>query len=371
MRAETSDVFLGNAVIYCQGALATTWGKTAHGLVRHTERFKVLSVVDSDQAGRDAGEVIDGKRRGVPVLTGVREAVEAAAAAGEPADFLVIGLAPDGGVLDAGARAAVLEAVGLGLGVCAGMHDFLSDDPEISGLAAEKDVRLVDVRRPPPRGELHFFSGKIEEVTSLKVAVLGTDSAVGKRTTAVILIEALRAAGRSAEMVGTGQTSWMQGCRYSMILDSLVNDFVAGEIEHATWRAWKDLSPDVIFIEGQGSLLNPAFPGGFEILAAARPDAVILQHAPARKDYDGFPGYAIHPLEKQIAALELVSGKPVAAVTVNSEGLDAAGTAAACGEITRSTGLPACDVVRGGPGPLLDVVQRLLESRDETTDEHR
>jgi uncharacterized NAD-dependent epimerase/dehydratase family protein len=58
-------------------------------------------------------------------------------------------------------------------------------------------------------------------------------------------------------MIGTGQTAWMQGARYSMIMDSLVNDFVAGEIEHAVWQAWNDQHPDVIIIEGQGSLMNP------------------------------------------------------------------------------------------------------------------
>ena len=32
----------------------------------------------------------------------------------------------------------------------------------------------------------------------------------------------------------------------------------------------KNEKPDIIVIEGQGSLLNPAYPGGFEILAAGR-----------------------------------------------------------------------------------------------------
>ncbi len=363
MSQGTPSPFLGSAVIYCQGALGTTYGKTAHGLVRHTQRFEVLSVVDSDQAGRDAGEVLGGEKRGIPVYAGVREAVAAAAAGGAGPDYLVIGLALEGGGLSAEARAAVAEAIELGLGVCSGLHHFLSEDPEIAALAAEKGVRLIDVRKPPPRDRLHFFSGKIEEVTSFKLAMLGTDSAVGKRTTAVILIEGLRAAGRSAELVGTGQTSWMQGVRHGMILDSLVNDFVAGEIEHAVWSSWKDLSPEVIVIEGQGSLLNPAFPGGLEILAAGRPDAIVLQHAPARKEYDGFPGYPLHPLEKQLAALELLCAKPVVAVTVNSEGLDAAGTDAACREITNSTGLPACDVLRGGPGPVLGALDDMLKQR--------
>ena len=140
-------------------------------------------------------------------------------------------------------------------------------------------------------------------------------------------------------MIGTGQTAWLQGAPYSIILDSLINDFVAGEIEHAVWNAWKEERPDIIVIEGQGSLLNFAYPGGFEILAAGRPDVVVLQHAPARKEYDGFSGYPLHPLEKQIQAIETISGKPVVAITVNHEGIAQSEITAVCESITRETEL--------------------------------
>jgi uncharacterized NAD-dependent epimerase/dehydratase family protein len=189
---------------------------------------------------------------------------------------------------------------------------------------------------------------------------LGTDSAVGKRTTAWALVDALRAAGHSMELIGTGQTAWMQGARYCIILDALINDFVAGEIEHVVWSAWNDARPEVIVIEGQGSLLNPAYPGGFEILAAGRPDVVVLQHAPARKEYDGFPGYPLHPLETQIQAIELISSRPVVAIAVNHEDLDDGQLAAACAEIRDRTGLPVCDVLRDGAGALVDALRPRL-----------
>jgi uncharacterized NAD-dependent epimerase/dehydratase family protein len=355
----------GRAVVYCQGAFATTNGKTAHGLVRRTRRYEVLSVVDSRWAGRDAGEVLDGAPAGIPVFAAVGEAVTAAAAAGRPATHLVVGLAPDGGRLPPAARADVLAAVGLGLNVDSGLHDFLSEDPEIAAAAARAGVTLRDVRKPPGRETLHFFCGKIEEVTALKVAVLGTDSAVGKRTTAWKLVEALDAAGVPAELVGTGQTAWMQGARYGIILDSLINDFLSGEIEHAVWRAWHEARPEVVVLEGQGSLMNPAYPGGYELLAAGRPDAVVLQHAPARREYDGFPGYPIHPLARQIQAVELVSGRPVVAVTVNHEGLGPEEVAAACRAIRRRTGLPACDPLREGCGPVVEALRPFLAARRE------
>lgn len=353
----------GNAIVYCEGAFATPNGKTAHGLVRRTKRYRVLSVVDSRHTSKDAAELLDGMPKGIPIFAEVSAAVEASRRS-EGATHLVIGLAPDGGRLPPEARADVLEAITLGLHVDSGLHDFLSEDPEISALAKRHGVVIRDIRKPPPRGDLHFFSGKIEQVKCLKIAVLGTDSAVGKRTTAWILVDGLRARAHTAEFIGTGQTAWMQGARYCIILDSLINDFVAGEIEHVVWSAWNEAHPEAIVIEGQGSLMNPAYPGGFEILAAGRPDVVVLQHAPARKEYDGFPGYLLHPLPEQIRAIELLSGKPVVAITINHEGLDRAEVPAVCAEIGRQTGLAVTDVLLDGPEVILDVLEPYLENKD-------
>jgi uncharacterized NAD-dependent epimerase/dehydratase family protein len=346
----------GNAIVYCEGAFGTTNGKTAHGLVRRTRRYVVTSVIDSRLAGRDAGEVLDGAPAGIPIVANLAQAVSRADQAGTPASHFVIGLAPDGGRLEPPDRRCTLRALAAGLHVDSGLHTFLADDPEIAAAATEVGVRIRDIRRPPDRTALHFFSGKIEEVESFRVAVLGTDSAVGKRTTAWELVEALRAAGTSAALAGTGQTAWLQGADGSIILDSLVNDFVSGEIEHLVWSIWRDRRPDVIVLEGQGSLMNPAYPGGFELLAAGRPNAVVLQHAPGRLEYDGFPGYPIHPLDRQIQAVELISGRPVVAIAVNHEGLDPAEVPAVCAKIRSETGLPTHDVLLEGAGPLVEVL---------------
>ncbi len=211
---------------------------------------------------------------------------------------------------------------------------------------------------------LHFFSGKIEEVKSYTIAVLGTDSAIGKRTTAWILVHALRAEGYKAELIGTGQTAWMQGAKYSMVLDSIINDFVSGEIEHAVHSAWVNEKPNFIILEGQGSLLNPAYPGGFELLAAGRPDVVILQHAPARKEYDGFPDYPIHSVSKQIKAIEIISGKPVIAVTINHENMTAKEVDKVCNEYKELYEIPAFDVLLNGADKL---VKTILNHKNKKT----
>jgi uncharacterized NAD-dependent epimerase/dehydratase family protein len=319
--------------------------------------------VDSRLAGKDAGQELAGKANGIPIQHDVLRAFKACQETGTPATHLVIGLAPDGGRLPPQARRDVVTAIQLGLHVDSGLHDFLSEDEEIAQLAASKGVRIRDIRRTPPRSDLHFFSGKIEQVDCLKVAVLGTDSAVGKRTTAWLLVDGFAAVGFQAELVGTGQTAWMQGARYSVMMDSLINDFVAGEIEHAVWSAWHEQRPDVVIIEGQGSLMNPAYPGGFEIMAAGRPDVVVLQHAPARKEYDGFPGYPIHPLEQQIQAIELVSGKPVVAITISHEGLASAAVPETCRSIRTATGLPTYDVLLEGGRELCALLSKRMPAR--------
>ena len=353
----------GNAIVYCEGGFGTTNGKTAHGLIRFTERYRILSVIDSQFAGKDSGEVLDNKPNSIPIFKALEDALRASEENDTPATHMVIGLAPDGGRLDNTTAESVIEAIEAGLHVDSGLHDFLSEDPDLMEMARKKGVKIRDIRKPPDREDLHFFSGKIEEVTSLKIAVLGTDSAVGKRTTTWQIVKEFRKKGLSSEIIGTGQTAWMQGARYSMMLDSLVNDFVSGEIEHAVWLAWKEQQPDVIVIEGQGSLMNPAYPGGFEVLAAGRPDMIVLQHAPARKEYDGFPGYPLHPLDQQIKMIELLSGKPVVAIAVNHEEMKPDEISAVCDAIRKDTGLPAYDVLVQGAETLVD---DLIEYNEKT-----
>ena len=350
----------GRAIVYCEGSFGTPNGKTAHGLLRRTRRYELTAVIDSACAGKDAGDVLDRRPCGIPVLPSLEAALQHAG----NATHLVIGLAPDGGRLPAAARTVVAAALRAGLHVDSGLHDFLSEDPELQDLASAAGVRIRDVRRPPHRSALHFFSGEIEQVGALKVAVLGTDSAVGKRTTAWKIVEELERRGRTAEMIGTGQTAWMQGVRYGIILDSLVNDFVSGEIEHAVVSAWNEVAPEFIILEGQGSLMNPAYPGGFELLAAGRPEAVILQHAPARIDYDGFPGYPLHDLATQIKAVELLSGRPVVAVTLNHEQIDPDQVPEACRRIAGETGLPCVDALLQSAGPVADVLEELFGKRE-------
>ena len=348
------------AVVYCAHCLDSTRGKTAHGLIRFTERFDVRAVVDPVFAGQDAGMFLDGSPNGIPILATLSEAIDHMPDEG---GAFVVGLATDGGVLPEHGRIAVARAITHGLDIYCGLHVFLNEDPEFSELARQYQVKLIDVRKPPHRSDLHFYEGRIKEVQSVRVLILGTDSASGKRTTAWVLRNALRDKGLSAEMIGTGQTAWMQGARFGIRMDSLVNDFVAGEIEHVVRRAWEEAAPDVVVVEGQGALLHPAYPGGLELVAAVQPDILLLQDVPARKTFDGFDDLPMPPMERQLQALEVLSGRPVDALTINPKGLTEGEASDVCARYESSFDRPAVDVFREGCDRLIALIESRLRTR--------
>lgn len=347
-----------NAVVYCEGAFDTTYGKTAHGLVRFTERYNVLYVIDSHMAGEDAGQALDGKPTGILIVGDLSEALSRAEKSNLALSRFVVGIATDGGFLEESVKKAALEAMEAGLSIDSGLHEFISDLPAAQKYLQSKKIDICDIRKPPQR-RMHAFTGDIESVGSVRIATMGTDSAIGKRTTAWILVHALRKAGSTAEMIGTGQTAWMQGAKYGIILDSLLNDYISGELEHAICTAWKETKMEFAVIEGQGSLMNPGYPGGFEILAAGRPHGIIMQHAPKRTEYDGFPGYPIESLNDQIHIAEFLSHKPVIAVTINHEGIPLDQIDAVCRDVEQSCGRPVVDPLIHGMDSLIPLIMKL------------
>ena len=145
--------------------------------------------------------------------------------------------------------------------------------------------------------------------------------------------------------------------RYGLLMDSLVNDFVSGEIEHQVCRAFEEEAPDVIVVEGQGCLTHPAYPGGFEILAGAQIQGVVLQDAPARMHYDGWPDFPSGGVERERRVIELL-GAPVIALTLNHEGMSPEAVRRVAAEYEARHGLPCCDPLVDGVGPVVAALRR-------------
>jgi uncharacterized NAD-dependent epimerase/dehydratase family protein len=167
------------AIVLTDGLLMTSDAKTAHGLIRGTERFNIIGVVDGPStAGKDAGALLDGKHRGIPVF----ESMESAMATLQQVDFLIIGVATVGGVLPKNMLALIYDAVKKGISVVNGLHEYLNDKTDLVALAAGSGAQLIDVRKPKSRADLHFWDGAIYNVTAPIVAVIGMDNSKNAQT---------------------------------------------------------------------------------------------------------------------------------------------------------------------------------------------
>jgi uncharacterized NAD-dependent epimerase/dehydratase family protein len=347
------------AVIYCEGQFGEQDGKTANGLVRHSERYAILSVLDSRHSGADAGMLLDGHANGIPVLTDLAEAI---AHAGKVPDYLICGVAPADGLLSAQQRVVLLDGIARGMHIINGLHEFLNDDAEFVAASLLANVSITDIRRPRNMQDLHLFSGRIFDVTCPRIAVLGTDGAIGKRTTATLLVRALNERGIRAVMVGTGQTTIIQGGKYGVALDALIPQYCSGEVEDQVVAAFEGEDPDVIVVEGQGALSHPAYLTSAHILRGSRPAGVVVQHAPKRRTLGDFPMVPMPTLASEVALIEAFADTKVIGVTVNHEGMTAAEIGGAIDAIEIELGLPATDPLTR---PLDDLVEMVLRSFPE------
>ena len=306
-----------NVLIATDNLFLTNHAKTAHGLLRGSKRFHVLAVLDEENKYADAGELLDGNHRNIPILGTVDEAIKQF----KTIDYLVVGVATVGGILSESLLQIIRQAISNGIGIVNGLHDQLQERKDIALLASQNRVELIDIRKPKTPKELHFWSGDIFKVQAPIVAFLAMDCAMGKRTTANLVLEECLQQKQNAHMIYTGQTGWMQGHKYGFIFDSTLNDFVSGELEHAITSCWKEATPDVIILEGQSSLRNPSGPCGLEFIVSGNATQVVLIHAPKKKYFDNDPLWGKIPsVASEIDIIEKF-GATVIAVALNTSGL--------------------------------------------------
>ncbi|MDN3656650.1 DUF1611 domain-containing protein [Ferruginibacter paludis] len=303
------------AIVLTDGLLQTADAKTAHGLIRGTERYEIVGVIDSQFPGRDAGEVLDGIHRNIPVLASVEVAIQSI----KDIQCCIIGIATVGGKLPVHFLPIIKSCIQNKISMVNGLHDFLTGMAELVTMANQYGVTLTDVRKPKERKDLHFWKGDIFNLKAPVIAVMGTDCALGKRTTCRMVKQACAEAGINAQMIYTGQTGWLQGGQYGFIFDSTLNDFISGELEHAILSCAAETSAEVLLVEGQSALRNPSGPCGSELLVSGNAKNVILVHAPKRKYYDEIPEWGmIHSLASEIELIKLY-GSTVIAVAINTE----------------------------------------------------
>lgn len=345
-------------VILAEGEFGEPGSKTAMGVIRYAPDATV-AVLDSTRAGRDVSEWL-GQEHAAPVVATLAEALPLQPTA------LLIGTAPQGGKIPPAWRAIISDAIVHGLDVVSGLHEFVSEDPEFSALAATHGVELIDHRRPPERHEVAM--GRKHRPGSRVILVVGTDCAIGKMTVALELRRAARDAGLSAVFVPTGQTGIMiEG--WGVAVDRVISDFINGTAEWLVEQA--EQMGDWIFVEGQGSLDHPAYSAvTLGLVHGTTPHAMVLVHQPGREGHLGWEKAtgAKAPtlsLEDSIRLYEsmanAVAPSRVAAIALNTALLPAEEARAEIDRTAAATGLPVDDPYRFGPERLFAGLRRVLE----------
>ena len=306
------------ALVYCENQFGLVDGKTATGLVRHSEIYNIVGVIDSSLAGKDAGEELGEEKSGIPIFINLDDALSKLS---KVPDCYIYGKAPIEAYISTEERNLVLEAMENGMDIINGLHQFFSEDREFVQMAARNDIQIKDIRKPPKLKDLHVFTGQISKVNIPVIAVLGTDCACGKRTTAVELNYALNNLGIKSVLIATGQSGLMQGAMYGVSMDALVSQFVIGEIENSVIQAFENENPDIILVEGQSALSHPAFMSSLGILKGSMPDGIILQHPPARTFRCDFPDLEMPIVESEIKLIEAISQAKVMAIALSHEDL--------------------------------------------------
>jgi len=317
--------------------------KTAVGILRYADH-EIVAVLDRGTAGTTVDDHLADLDAGTPVVESAAEAPEF--------DALVVGIAPIGGGFDDSWRPDVRTAIERGADVVAGLHYFLSEDEEFAALAAEHDVELRDVRKPP--GDLTVAEGIARDLDAEIVLTVGTDCSTGKMTTSLELVEAAREAGLDVGFVPTGQTGIMIAGR-GIPVDRTISDFTNGAVERML-RERAD-EHDYLVVEGQGSIVHPAYSAvTCGILHGAMPDHLVLCHEAGREAVHGYESFPL-PDPGRIAELYVDLADPVAPTellggALNTSGLDEAAAERAVTEYERAIGAPAVDPVRHGAGTL-------------------
>ena len=318
------------------------FGKTAHGVIRY-RRDDVVAVLDSERPG----ESLDG----IPIVGRVNDAL-----CFNPTTALV-GVATQGGRFPPAWRELLRSCVAKGLDLENGLHEFLTNDPELVALARRHGAELRDLRRPPP--DLNVPTGENLEVPATIVLTVGSDCAIGKMTVSLELDLEARRRGIASEFVPTGQTG-IAIAGWGIAVDAVVSDFLAGAAERLVVEGHRR-GGELLWVEGQGAILHPQYSGvTLGLYHGSAPHGLVLCHMAGQRYVEDDPRFPIPPLSELVELHEEIAlpARPskVAAIALNTRNLEEDEARGAVAAVEEETGLPADDPVRFGAAKLLDGV---------------
>jgi uncharacterized NAD-dependent epimerase/dehydratase family protein len=303
----------------------------------------VVAILDSKRAGETY--------EGIPIVGSVNDAL-----CFDPT-IAIVGVATQGGRFPPAWRDLLKSCITKGLDIESGLHEFISEDPELSELAQRFGVELRDLRKPPEG--LNVPTGANLEVDATIVLTVGSDCAIGKKTVAVELDREARRRGLQSVFVPTGQTG-IAIAGWGIAVDAVVSDFLAGAAERLVVEG-AARGGKLLFVEGQGSLVHPLYSGvTLGLVHGSVPHAFVLCHVPGSTEIEGCPGHPIPPLPELVELHERISlprrRAKVVCIALNTAKLDEERARKAVADVEEETGLPADDPVRFGAGKLLDSI---------------
>lgn len=320
--------------------------KTANGLIMFRPA-EVAVVIDPSKAGRNVQDVL-GYGGDIPIVSNLEEALS------YTPDTLVVGIAPIGGAIDPLWIPDLLKGLDSGLQVWAGLHQFLGDRPEME---AHQD-KIWDARKPPQN--LKVARGTWRNRKSKVILTIGSDSNVGKMTTALTLQKHLREMGLESVFIGTGQTGMMISER-GVAVDAVVSDFVNGAVEAEIDKV--DGQAPLIIVEGQGAVTHMGYSGvTMGLIHGSMPDAFVLAHQPSRKldDYQHPLPSISNVIHLHEALMSPFKATKILGINVYSKDLTPEEGQAACESCYEEVGLPVEDMVKAPKGIIAQNVMRVL-----------
>ena len=339
--------------LYAPDRLHALGSKTANGLILFRPA-EVAVIIDGSKAGQTSQDVL-GYGGDIPIVASIEEALQY-----DP-DTLVVGIAPIGGAINPAWIPDLRRVLEAGLEVWAGLHQFVGDLSEMH----DYRERIWDARRPP--ADLKVAQGHWRNRKSKVILSIGSDSNVGKMTTALTLQQHLQGLGLESIFVGTGQTGMMISGR-GVAVDGVISDFINGAVEAEIDKV--DGQAPLIIVEGQGAVTHMGYSGvTMGLIHGAMPDAFILAHQPSRltDDYD-------HPLPgiRDVIALHealMAPFKPSRVLGINlySKDLTEDEGQRECQKIYQDAGLPVEDMIRAPKGIVAqNVIRSLFPERIKT-----
>ncbi len=345
-------------LILAEGNFGPLTSKTANAAVRYIPN-EVAAILDSTSVSQSVQAILGFGGTSIPIVASFEEGMQ------HKPNALLIGIAPSGGQFPAAWRPVVLNALNNGLDIWSGLHTMLGDDAEFAATARANKVTIRDLRRAP--SDLVVAKGRVRDIAQTIVLTVGMDCNMGKMTTQLQVIEAVRAKGHRVNFGATGQTGILIAGR-GIGVDAVVADFIAGAAERLTLEAAQDA--DIVLVEGQGSLVHPSYSGvTLGLMHGSLPHAMIMCAQPSRTHVNGagvdwmkLPSIAEMIKINEVAAAPLRESKTIA-VALNTFDLSESAARAAIAAVEKETGLPATDPVRYNAEPIANAIDVFHRAR--------